>query len=739
MKKLLTLLSVTTMVGTLSTNVVSCSNSNKYDKKDGDGNSLIYFLEGTNGTNYSSKDAWNNLNIDGKHFKNGIDTMPGSVKLSITQSLMKIFNVSALATLGNDDKYSANNLGYSTSTGGTAGLGDIHSLFGQLWTKLTDEVNEKVKSKKKDEGKNWDKFLKDKYDGSEDVYKAFLYAQGDGTDSASDLLASSLINYYQSNFYNISGLAAKQIFNEAITSYNTNHNWTKFTDNSKWLQMIVASSNSVATPITISKFKTDLATALSGTTTINNYDDLSTAHSGTYKEIADDDKVIQTNNSAELDASTEINPTNYLNMDYNDISTNNLKGVFSPFQQFIENKWYSTKKPLAVSQIVVKYGTPSLGDKFDMTKDKLSDFNSLSKLFDTDTISKFNTINNFLTDSKIISTDPTKTTWDNLLKDINAFKNDSISGNYSKDLLTVDSTADATSGFGNDEFKDAVYSSLDEITKQTGINNIDLSSDGTNFINSINRNTSINSGTDTQTMYKVFKAGPDSNIVAYFDAIGLHLVHIDGSMSTSHSKLNPVADSSTDTIKTYTKAKQEENISGFNKYNKTDGVKGNITNNTSGSDYLDFLNKNQNSAITDNTYLKGNYSYDISAEIKAFAKFTATDNTVKNYSTGMWYWNYDLTNWYLSGSASTPDSKWLDKILKFNNDHLSNLFHSEVNGASAALNGMYLNNLSTSIQNILTTNIKNYQGPQGGYDFDTLLSAISQSKLWSVYTIEENL
>ncbi len=771
MKKLLTLLSIMIVTGATATNVVSCSSStNIYDKKNSDGDSIFYFLPKStdnNSVNYATSNAWKDLNIEND---SDLTKVPGSVKLQITQNLMKIFNVSSLASIADGTTKPTND--YEN----IADLSNIQSIFKNNWTNLQSEVEQTFKDQKNNQGKNWDSWLKDNYDGDENNYKAYLYSEGGDSDSASSVLAQTLSDNYQANYDGVSGDNILEYLENKtdglIPYYNENNNLDSWGNSLKKMQIVIAifhetNLNNIDSDFDNLVDALDTATSNKGSS-IENYKDLlnyyntDTSSPKEYKlySIANDASNIAPNSSSSDD------PINNINYNYSNIQNDNLNGLFSPSQLFLENKWYQAEKPLAVSQILIKYSAES-GTAFDYTSNKLEDYTTnekINQLFNSKSQESINKIIDYLNDdsSKKISSiksiassndniNKPETKWDQLMQWVPSYNDSNLSNEYESNLLTVNASEDTSTGFANDMFKSSIYGSLlqkdsddDALITSSEASSIPVSLSGdSGLIKELEQKDGINSEKDND-MYKIYKAG-DSNIIVYFDSLGMHLVHIDGSSNNTNTSnpnyLNTSSGTQYDYIKNYTKTDQLNNIQKYNNYiNQRDPNNENSNFNlytedtstgTTNHTYLDFLNAMQFGSITTNLDLKNEYKYDIKSELTAFATFDATQSTISSDSATMWFWNFDYIKWYLSGPDDTENSDWISSILNFNNKNIETIFNNELDIFDISMSGLYETNFESSVNSINTSRKTNPNGSQGAIDMSQLTENDDWNNLWN--------
>jgi len=769
MKKFLSIFSCVVVTGSLGAGTSSCSSS--FDHKTDNGATIDYHLPITN-KDFSANDLWNYLNLNNdKDFQKTIDSnwnvssIPGSIKGKITQYVYKIFNTAFLAGLA-DDKGIAMPVKFKN----VAGFGDLKRIFKLMWTDLSAEVEAQVKQEKKSQGKNWKKWLKDNYDGSEKKYRAHLFVfGGKGVISASDFLNNFMFNY-QTDYGTIISQQVINIANTIITAIKSSKEST--ITNLQWAQFAISqyqyasSSTLLDKSKTISDFKSNFISFVNSHPTIKDYHSLfdRTISNNPYVDITGK-KIYQIDSAKTIEQDTLVKTLIYDN--YNsDLSNNNEPGLFSPFQLFIERNWFKTKKPLAVSQILFKYGSDGGKNVFDITKHNFNDplYNSLKLIFSTKTYNNFKAICALL---KINQPVRTSSSWDQTFTKIPTLYGDdaNIVATKSKDFLTPDGTEDANSGFNSDIQKLAVYGNLEKITSPDAhIRNLVDYVPNSPTINKIfGRPTSPHTGvagpltaldrSQSSRMAGVFHINK-GNVIAYFDKLGLHLVHIDG--STSNSNTNQFKNSTYDPAsinrnalvhykKTSSNTDDTNTLYGnINKYNKetnTDNSRatGIFDNFKSSAPYLNFLNKYQFLAQSkeekfQSLNLQG-LNYDLQTVIQNYGKFDTSAASVSNSAT-FWYWSFSLAKFLLQ--TSNNDKTWLSKILDFKDNAGANkikqIFIKIIDNYLQLNKATALSNLTSAFQAIKTSIDSNYKGPQGNFELNTVLNQIGldTNKYWNV-------
>ncbi len=760
MKKLLILLSSIFTVGTLGINVVSCSTSNKYDKKDGSGNSYIYFLPNSNGKNsyFSTGDAWNNLGLtDNKLSEDPTleNKLSPTIRNEINQNIMKMFNLSAFYNIGHTTD------AQNSALENVAQFGDLPTIFNNRFGILESQVDNLIQSKKDSEGKNWSKWLSDNYDGDENKYKAFLYEEGDGSQSASSMLSSLLVEKYQNDYsYDLSTtidgsdntLNLTSMINEDLNGKVNIEN----TEITTWKQIAYATLGVTLDESKVSDFKASFEKDYADTTATS-YNDLI----GKTSSYDDDSfqylplKNFGDNNNY---LSPDVDENGNFSFDYN----SSLNGMLSPSQEFIESSWFQTLHPLAVSQILIKYDNEG-STTFDLTKNNLKNKN-WSNLFSSDTITN---INKLITNAHTSSSD---NIWGNVMADVNSLSDSNISSTYESNLLTTTATSSDTDGFANDNMKSAIYNSILGYHDDTTGNDIKLNSkDNVPTIDIINDDdlipSEIQSNSQVQfdgtalinnDMFQIINlnktsssSNVDDNVVIYFDSLGLHIVHVDGIKYLQNR--NEVTSGIRDEfLINYTKEKQNENIRKYSdffssndssKLKSDSSVFNNLTNSDGDYLYLDWLNNysysNESNSDVANPNLVRPYKYDLESELKTYASFDATQSSIDLSSQNMWFWQYELIKWYETGGAtSISDEKWINKFLNFNDSitaqNIKFLFEQQLRESTENLNSLYQNNLQQAFVNIQKNTSTNSKGPQGyinlkdyntynGYDANDLL------------------
>lgn len=743
MKKLLILLSAMTTCVASAVNVISC-NENKYDHKSPDGDSYIYYYpNGKNDTNthFSTGNAWEELGLDNVDLSNpnNVNKVSDDVEKSIAQSVMRNLNLAALGAIGDGSVTSSN-----TNTN-IAQLSDIPSMFKDSSTLLTAIVNNKFQDQKNTQGKNWNKWLKDNYDGSENAYKSFLYQKGDGTSSASSMVSELLSNNSQTNYQydqNVNLDTIKNYFNDPSTGiiayYRANNSMPPTITDDQWQQISFAIGRSIGNQNdsdfknNLNKLQKDITDSLDSDPNIKTYDELQQSNANLFNPL----------NNYDSNISPKVENGNFV-FDYSN-PTNSLTGFLSPSQEFIESNWFQIEKPLAVSQILVKYDNDG-ATKFDLTKNKLTG-QKWDNLFSSNTISDLNSILN------------TSGTWDTLTYDVNSIQNADMSETYEPNLLTATATA-GDDGFANDMFKTAVYSSLMKnqfdssgssvsITDSTGVDKLNtlapsvgdtLDKSASYLLQEKNANYSNGEITDNDMFHILNIDGGttnDNNVVAYFDTLGLHIVHIDG--------INNLTDPSTrddNFLRSYTTLNQQAQIKKYNDYAHTTAIDANPMdnqfNNSTNSKYLDFLNAYSFNAQSTNPNLKTNYKFNVSDELKSFATFDPTKDTYDTSSIIMWFWQYEFIDWYINKDG------WLDSLMKFPEaqagsfNNIKWIFQNEIAKAMSGISNIFNKNIVEAFNNIINNTETNKKGPQGYYTINSYSSdSLWNNKYWYVWNIE---
>lgn len=776
MKKLLKILSILTISSVLTTQVVSCEN--KYDKKDKDYNSIWAYLPGLKDhKTITSADVWNSIglpNNDDK--KNDFSNIPGSIKNIITENIMKIFDVSILAQAGDSEQI--NNLipkewQKDGSFKDVAGFGNekLAKILKADWNQLKGDVEQSIKTKQdelKDKyGNNkwkshWNDFLKDKYDGDENNYKADLYANGDVNGNGSKNSAASLIQQSlladQTDFEYVNDDTLIKLINTIIKNKTSLNNEIK---NTQWCQLWVALrlgyKNDKDDKKPIEDIKNKIKSEIKKHPEANSYNDL----------IEKDPK-----NFAIVGKSPKTNSDGKNYETFNDFikdtyfptytSATNLKGMLSPFQLFAENNWFKNKKPLATSDILVKYDNK---DKFDIKNEPLNG-KSIDELFSKSTINNLKKV--FYINSQKLGGSEIEYYWKTVMKraEYNTNNDPNIIPTWESNLLTPDYNApnpkpptspkfnnelklsnnnkdDSGNGFGTGDYKAATYNSVNknlivsDKNSEKEIRTIDKLFDYDNKEENIEEINRL-SRTDNDSMYQVYKmynttkiTTQCSNVIVYFDNLGLHIIHVDGSSlnpddnflkPNKNPKIAPKKNKDNyQYLKDYKNEEEFKNIYNFNK-NKIDKFKKNrnkyFINNrdwvtnwwNQNNEYEKWLNNNQKSDEKINYNV---YNFSVNDNISKYANNSALTNQMP-------FWDYNIMEWYLGTSIGQKD--WMNHVLKFNNEEFKKIFfEKQIEIITNANNNLYMTNLSTELNNENKTN-RNNQENKGEWKLKDILN-----------------
>jgi len=754
MKKFLSIFSCVVVSGSAAISTTSCANG--FDHKTSGGSTIDYHLPITN-KDFSADNLWKYLNLNNDpQFQQVIDnnwrvdSIPGAIKQKISQYVYKIFNGALLAGLA-DPK----GIEIPGSFSNVAGFGDLKQIFALMWSDLTAEVNAQVKHQKKTQGKNWTKWLKDNYDGSESEYRAHLFVfGGDGVISASDFINNFMFNY-QTDFGTISSPQVIALFNQVISAIKDNK--TSSITNYQWAQLAISQYQLSTKALlnnfaTIESFKNYLTNYLSTHSDVTNYSGLVPTPTPANPSFFDvtGKSIYQIDSSKTISATDQVKTLIYDN--YNsDLSNNNELGLFSPFQLFIERNWFKTQKPLAVSQILFKYSSDGGKNAFDITKKNFTDelYNRLEKLFSTKT---YNNLESIMKDLKNATQTSSSKTWDQEFSSISTtYGTDSnIVATKSKDFLTPNGTEDANSGFNSDIQKLAIYGNLNKISATNNKNLIGYDAQGIwnktfgkpkeDSLTAIYRQ-------NENTMAGVFKINY-GNVVVYFDKLGLHIVHVDGSSSSStNNHLKKVQPSSETTLTNYkiTNSTDDSNsvYGNINKYNKQTDINnpnasGLVNNFDSDSTYLNFLNKHQFLAQSKDFKAKNTQelNYDIQSDLQSYAKLDTSSPSVSN-TAPFWFYSFAFAKYLLDNNNTNPN--WLTKILDFSDSSnaakkIENIFLNIINNYQQFNNAISLRSLTKSFNAIKTSIDTNYEGPQGNFVLNDILNMITkpENDFWGV-------
>ena len=389
MKKLLSLLTASCLIGSSSASVIACASGDPDKHLNDNKNSWQWWMPGLDKDHAKadSVDVWNELtpfyngtgNTKAARNAQALDpnNWSSSIRQQIFLQMLKMINASVLVHA----KSSITDSPFNPITGVSGYSSIFKSDLSTAWTNLLSSVNaevqQKIQSYKDSDGKNWEtkwkKFLKDSYDSSEDKYKVSLMVSST-KDNASTELTNMLLNYNQrspetQNLFNIRDIA-QNIPGITFSPQSSASFATSFDD---WVKNNLESARLVALGYT--PYKTIATkTTQSVEAPVWSADDENTL------QISDINKYLRDAVTAQvLDPSTsqkwytlitgkpyvsEVSTKSWNNdkktwttnwSSYNNGSNSDIKALASPFQTYVAKQWYKYEKPVAVSQYVFKY------------------------------------------------------------------------------------------------------------------------------------------------------------------------------------------------------------------------------------------------------------------------------------------------------------------------------------------------------------------------------------------------
>ena len=674
MKKILSLLTALTLTASSATSVISCSSKDNEDKHvNSNGNSTWAWLPGlNNGKSPDTADVWNEVDPFAKNSAGQFDTNPNdwntTTKQSVYAQLLQIMNVSILSKLGSSkDQSKYYNPKVNIAGFGTYFKNDFKDAWANLKANVTETINDKKQSYKDNDGKNWEKnykkFLKDNYDSSEAKYRASLYISGSNDNATSELEKIFLKNNERNN---------KTVSANYVIGLKTQYNTA--TDKSKWVNDNPVKARELLLGYTPYINSTTNAVDISWQE--DNSDSLTIANIITRLQ----------NNFAKFTIAYKVSEKTYDSKTKKFINTysslndsDNSQAVMSPTQNFINNKYFSTAKPLATSEIVFKFD-----NSYKLGKDVQNHIPTTT--FATDGAFKQDTMKHILD----LLGNKDGYNWDEL-KNNNTI-DASEKPTYNKDLLTVMSSDTSTDA----ESKAAIYGSLTDLMNGTDILNSHAVLDKyvagdsapltkfKNFIKDLNRSQAVGDFSTSEknkynkaisnSMYQIYNIGKDNkdinnNVIVMLKDDGLHIIHVDGLNFVK--KYTSVAPNSYFKDRTPNAYQSDNNNFNFN-INKT------IQQNPASWSSTNSINSvnDQNAASTNifnkniwNHYLQylTNYSW-INQQSKTSPlekfNFISSAQTFANapssstLSSGKWYtWILDLFNIYYANINNNP-SNW---------------------------------------------------------------------------------
>ena len=714
MKKLLSIMTALTLTGSAGTTLVACSSTDTKHLND-KGNSIWAELPGLDGgkNNPDSADVWNEMDPFGGDSADPTNpnNWDGDVQSTVTIQILKMLSVSILANAekifgsgGGAPKASL--AGYSNGF-----VKQLESDWTQLKTAVNNEVANQKESYKEQYGKDWEKhwndMLKNDYDGSENNYRAYLFAEGKDT-NASMMLTNTLIGQgaFNSSTVNMATLGAyRKDWVTAIKQPGGSDTWAKSNP---------AEARELALSMTPYINQQSMPAGLwskDQANTISLDPDVTTALDGFSKNPT----------SAVVRYAVPIKTFDGTKYSARSNGFTHSSGLISAFQNFALKKWYSEEKPLAISTINIPYDSdPSTGQK-----GLINGTGSTSpNLFN---INKQKLINSLLTGLN------STTSWDQLRR--GAIRN--INPTYGSSLLTVDP------GDGknyNANLSASVYGAISNLTATgTTFSKIPSTIDGDNgLLKSINRSTGATFSNDQVspgTMYAVYGIAPNSSvtdptdpIVVYLDDTGLNFVHIEGlaawngqSVKTNNVDQESIATATQDADNFNYNLSQKEQAQPGSLAQETPaqlmGTSTTAFNYGINNKYLQYL-VNQSYV---NTLSQSYQKFNILTTMQAYATLDSSSKAGNH----LWFtWIYDFLNDYFQNIATTAQSSWISNFITFNpksskssndNKAIDEWFIDTIANNNSSLNTYPSSALATSIEKANETIQSNVGKPQSNY------------------------
>ena len=724
MKKLLSIMTALTLTGSAGTTLVACSSTDTKHLND-KGNSIWAELPGLDGgkNNPDSADVWNEMDPFGGASADPTNpnNWDGAVQSTVTIQILKMLSVSILA---NAEKIFGSGGGAPKTN--IAGYSDgfvkqLESDWTQLKTAVNNEVANQKESYKEQYGKDWEKhwndMLKNDYDGSENNYRAYLFAEGKDT-NASMMLTNTLIGQgaFNSSTVNMATLGS---YRKAWATASTQPGGS-----TTWANSNPAEARELALSMTSYRSKDGTIPNIWKNDQTNNIsleNDVIPALESLAKDLS----------KAVVLYAVPVKTYDSSNKKYSERSNGftHSSGLISAFQNFALQKWYSEEKPLAISTITIDYrpgGDPKSGQKgLDAGTD------DPGRLFNDTQETQINQILGKLSDGT--------TTWN----DLRSGEYGGIKPTYGSSLLTVDPGDGKTY---NTNLSASVYGAINSLTAGSGISTLPSKiGDDDGLLASINRSQSATwDGTAIDpvkpgTMYKVYNIAQPSSatgapdpVVVYLDDTGLNLVHIEGleAWNSQTTKTNTAGPENTTTA--------NQDADNFN-YNLSRGqaqsgslaqetpaqLMGDDKSNTAATafnygiynKYLQYL-VNQSYINT----LPGSYQkFNILTTMQAYATLDSSSKAGNH----LWFtWMYDFFKNYFTKIATTTQTDWLNNFITFNpksskssNDNatIAQWFEDTIANNNSSLNTYPSSALATAIEKANETIGSNAAKPQSRY------------------------
>ncbi|AOG60695.1 hypothetical protein SHELI_v1c07460 [Spiroplasma helicoides] len=674
MKKLLTLLSSLSLIGSAGTMAVSCGS--KYDIKQ-DGNSvLVKFLTSLDGhAQLDSSDLlWELINSSGP-----------TKRESFLLEMLQLLNVSLLANsetvMNKDEKDYNSNKDYNKG---------LKEALKYKWDTLQKSVDLQMQREKdtyrvkngKSWEKEWRKMLVEKYtvyqEDTKDMDQSFLENKykanillSDSTNSASKAILDVLLNTdsYGVNWVSIQSVKTKLANLLDVIGDDAKFEQVYNTDKKAISQILNAQTNDTSKWVDVN---------------LNKPSDSSSSEVSL--------------SAADAKAKIQNIKTTYIKNDvpedilqWQTSSSDTRKGMLSKSQLYFLNKFYETKAPLAISEITIPFAT---NGKFDdgLTYDDFKGDNDLSAIDATKLLATLtsNGDTNLPTPSEpgeseddsdldLVQVDEAgqkdnNQFWISALRDntrVTSILSTATVKKYDK-LLTLSSTDFSNTlktvvydyVFGNDKVKPATIDPKLKVEDLTS--NVDKDALKKNFETQIITPLSRKS-TDGKDFYGVLKGYNDK--LMFMETDGLHIVSIDG-----YNKL-----------KTYSESNESDltQLQWFNNFHKLDDNKKvaylsgvGVTDET---DYMKHLNsgiKSDYLRYLVNSSLIGGISdapvsFDIVSDLKKWVSLTSSTDSETYWMTSVFTYFKDIT------SIDTVDN-FVKQLVVFGQDDPKNQHGDEV-------------------------------------------------------------
>ena len=713
MKKLLSIMTALTLTGSAGTTLVACSSTDTKHLND-KGNSIWAELPGLDGgkNNPDSADVWNEMDPFGGDSADPTNpnNWDGAVQSTVTIQILKMLSVSILANAekifgsgGGAPKASL--AGYSNGF-----VKQLESDWTQLKTAVNNEVANQKESYKEQYGKDWEKhwndMLKNDYDGSENNYRAYLFAEGKDT-NASMMLTNTLIGQGAFNSSTVN-MATLGTYKTAWESAGSSDTWAN--DNPAEARELALSMTPYLVSGSVPKLWSD---DQNNTITLQNVKDaLNDFKKNPPVPVA---PVVRYAVPVKTYDSTKTQPYSARSNGFTHSS-----GLISAFQNFALKKWYSEEKPLAVSTITIDYRSsdPETGQK-----GLNAGTDDPDRLFNDTQEAQINQLLGKLSDGS--------TTWN----DLRSGEYGGIKPTYGSSLLTVDPGDGKTY---NTNLSASVYGAISSLTAGSGITTLPSKiGDNDGLLANINRSTGATwDGTQVTpgTMYKVYNIAqgasvttPPDPVVVYLDDTGLNLVHIEGleAWNSQTTKTNTAGQESTLTA--------TQDADNFN-YNLSRGQaqSGSLAQETpaqlmgTGSTAFNYgiYNKYLQYLVNQsyiNTLPQSYQKFNILTTMQAYATLDSSSKAGNH----LWFtWMYDFLNNYFQKIATTAQSSWISNFITFNpksskssNDNatITQWFTETIDNNNSSLNTYPSSALATAIEKANETIQSNVGKPQSNY------------------------